>query len=73
HSKYRTKDPNFNQIERVHKKALKLLQRLPFRRHMNVAVSMSNLGLIRLCQGECESASEIFMMARDYLSKCPGK
>ena len=60
---------NYARLDRVHRIALKLLLRLPVRRSLSAAVIMSNLGLLRLCQGEYESAASLFSAAIKLLEK----
>lgn len=69
HSKYRSERANFAQMDLVHRKALKALKKMPFSRHISVAVSISNLGILRLCQGDYEGAASLFSDASDYLDQ----
>lgn len=66
HSKYHS-ERNYAEIERIHRLALKVLMKLPVRRSWSVAVTMSNLGLLRLCQGNYESAASLFSEAVEYI------
>ena len=66
--KYR-RDRDYAAIDMAHRRALKLLMKLPVRRTASVAVTMCNLGLVRLCQGHYESAATLFSSAAAYLEK----
>ncbi len=68
HEKYRA-ERNYAQLDLVHRRALKVLSKLPVRRTRAVAISTSNLGLLRLCQGYYESAETIFAQAAEYVKK----
>ena len=68
HEKYRS-ERNYAQLDLVHRRALKVLSKLPVRRTRAVAISTSNLGLLRLCQGYYDSAETIFAQAADYVKK----
>ncbi|MBX9688353.1 MAG: hypothetical protein K2X27_16710 [Candidatus Obscuribacterales bacterium] len=68
HRQYRT-ERNFAKVDMVHRKALQALKKLPFRRHPAVVSTISNLGLLRLCQGHFESAEALFLEAEAYLLK----
>ncbi len=59
----------YRELDVAHSRALKLLTQLPFRKTLDVPVMMSNLALMRLCQGNYESAEDLFRQAHTYLSK----
>lgn len=71
HSKYKV-DSNYSKIDLVHRKAIRLLKKLPFRRHLSIAVSISNLGILRLCQGHYDGAEELFKESTSYLQTTRG-
>ena len=71
HSKYRS-DSNYARVDMVHRRVLKLLKAAPFRRHLAIAVSISNLGILRLCQGYYDSAADLFTEAESYLKSTRG-
>lgn len=56
-------------IDQVHRKAIRLLKHLPFRRTLSVSTCISNLGLLRLCQGEYDSSLSLFSEAAGYCEK----
>ncbi len=68
HSKY-CKDSNYARVDLVHRRAIRLLKKLPFRNHTSMAVTISNLGILRLCQAYYGSAESLFNEACTYLEK----
>ncbi|HEY9788779.1 MAG TPA: tetratricopeptide repeat protein [Candidatus Obscuribacterales bacterium] len=58
-------------IDRAHSRALKMLSRLPLRKRVDIAVTMSNLALARLCQGYYDSAESLYTQAAKYIEKNP--
>lgn len=64
-------DSNFALVDYWHRRALRLIKELRIRPSMTVATCISNLGLLRMCQGHYESASELFADAKNYLEKQP--
>jgi tetratricopeptide (TPR) repeat protein len=67
-SNYRNSN-KYARIDVVHQRALKLLQKLPLRRRLDIATTLSNLGLLRLCQGYYESAESLFTQSAQYLEE----
>jgi tetratricopeptide (TPR) repeat protein len=68
HREYKRRS-NFAAMDLTHRKAIKLLKALPFRRSLSVSTAISNLGLLRLCQGEYESGLQLFSEAAAYCEK----
>jgi tetratricopeptide (TPR) repeat protein len=66
-SKYSEK--KYGEIDLAHSRALKLVMQLPCRKSADVPVLMSNLALMRLCQGDYESAESLFRQAVEYMEK----
>lgn len=66
-SKYSEK--KYGEIDYAHSRALKLVMQLPCRKSADVPVLMSNLALMRLCQGNYESAEDLFRQAVEYIGK----
>lgn len=62
-------EKRYSELDVAHSRALKLLTQLPLRKTMDIPVMMSNLALMRLCQGNYESAEELFRKANGYVSK----
>jgi tetratricopeptide (TPR) repeat protein len=62
---------DYAKIDRAHSTVLKILNRLPLRKRVDIAITMSNLALARLCQGYTESAETLFQQALTYLSTSP--
>jgi tetratricopeptide (TPR) repeat protein len=58
-------------IDRAHSRALKLLNSLPLCKRVDIAVTMSNLALARLCQGYYDSAESLYTQAANYIEKNP--
>lgn len=65
--KYR--DKRYSELDIAHARALKLLSKLPCRKTLDVPIMMSNLGLMRLCQGHYENAEDLFRQAYSYIKK----
>jgi tetratricopeptide (TPR) repeat protein len=62
---------DYAKIDRAHSTVLKILNGLPLRKRVDIAITMSNLALARLCQGYTESAETLFEQALAYLTKAP--
>src|SRR5262249_37045832 len=62
-------DRDYAGIDRAHSQALKLLNTLPLRKRVDIAVTMSNLALARLCQGYYDSAESLYEQAEKYIAK----
>lgn len=69
HLNSRYADKKYGEIDVAHSKALRLVLQLPCRKSTDVPVLMSNLALMRLCQGNYESAEELFREAVEYIGK----
>lgn len=67
-AKYR-KSNDFVALDRVHRRAAAIIKRLPLRRTLALETTMSNLGVLRLCQGDYESAENLFHEAVLSLNK----
>jgi tetratricopeptide (TPR) repeat protein len=66
--KYRS-DPNYLALERLHRQAARLLRALPFRKTRHLETTLSNLGVLRLCQGDYEGAEKLFAESINSLEK----
>jgi tetratricopeptide (TPR) repeat protein len=59
----------YAELDIAHSRALGVLARVPFRKSADVPALMSNLALMRLCQGDYKSAEELFRQAVEYIAK----
>jgi tetratricopeptide (TPR) repeat protein len=64
-------EKRYGELDVAHSRALKLVMQLPCRKSVDVPVLMSNLALMRLCQGNYESAEQLFRKATEYIDKEP--
>lgn len=62
-------EKRYSELDIAHSRAIKLLTQLPLRKTFDIPVMMSNLALMRLCQGNYESAEELFRKAYEYISQ----
>lgn len=62
-------EKRYGELEAAHSRALRLLNKLPFRKSIDVPVMTSNLALMRLCQGNYDSAEDLFRHAYSYAGK----
>lgn len=59
----------YGELDVAHSRALKMVMQLPCRKSVDVPVLMSNLALMRLCQGNYENAEQLFRKANEYIAK----
>lgn len=59
----------YRELDVAHSRAIQLVTQLPLRKTLDVPVMMSNLALMRLCQGNYESAEELFRQAHSYIQR----
>jgi tetratricopeptide (TPR) repeat protein len=64
-------EKKYGELDVAHSRALKLVTRLPCRKTVDLPVLMSNLALMRLCQGNYESAEQLFRKATEYIAAEP--
>jgi tetratricopeptide (TPR) repeat protein len=54
---------NFSAMDLTHRRALNLLKKLPVKKSTSMVTILSNLALLRMCQGQYESAAQLFSEA----------
>lgn len=60
---------NYAAIDAAYSRSIRLVNKLPLRRSWAMSTMLSNLALMRLCQGYYDSAESLFAEAVDYVRK----
>jgi tetratricopeptide (TPR) repeat protein len=60
---------NFSAMDLMHRRALRILRKLPVKKSLSLITIISNLALLRMCQAQYESAGELFSEAVALIEK----
>jgi tetratricopeptide (TPR) repeat protein len=60
---------NYARVDAAYSRSIRLVNMMPLRRSWAMSTMLSNLALMRLCQGYYDSAESLFAQAVDYVRK----